>query len=163
MKGLVYPVPDPRYPFRHSPDPADRRHGRRRAKRGAGSGVGGLSANRLLPSRRPGRGPSKARRSAASPARIGGPAPRRCSARSGSAISLHMPESTCPRSAQRPAPSAGWGSCQAIRKNGQLVDDVWVIRRSRLTLVRNARSPAAMSSLAIAEHSHRARVDSAEP
>ena len=41
---------------------------------------------------------------------------------------------------------------QAMRANGQLVDDFWISRRSRITLIRNAPSPAATSSLAIAEH-----------
>ena len=41
---------------------------------------------------------------------------------------------------------------QAIRADGQLVDDFWISRRSRVTLIRNAPSPAATSSLAIAEH-----------
>ncbi len=41
---------------------------------------------------------------------------------------------------------------QAIRNDGQLVDDFWISRRPRITLVRNAPSPAATSSLAIAEH-----------
>ncbi|MGS0685268.1 L-2-hydroxyglutarate oxidase [Nakamurella sp. GG22] len=41
---------------------------------------------------------------------------------------------------------------QAIKNDGQLVDDFWITRRPRMTLVRNAPSPAATSSLAIAEH-----------
>ena len=41
---------------------------------------------------------------------------------------------------------------QAITNDGQLVDDFWITRRPRITLVRNAPSPAATSSLAIAEH-----------
>ncbi len=41
---------------------------------------------------------------------------------------------------------------QAVRNDGSLVDDFWITRRPRITLVRNAPSPAATSSLAIAEH-----------
>ncbi len=41
---------------------------------------------------------------------------------------------------------------QAIKNDGQLVDDFWITRRPRMTLVRNAPSPAATSSLAIAQH-----------
>jgi L-2-hydroxyglutarate oxidase len=41
---------------------------------------------------------------------------------------------------------------QAVRRDGQLVDDFWITRRDGLTLVRNAPSPAATSALAIGEH-----------
>ncbi|MGV9254374.1 L-2-hydroxyglutarate oxidase [Streptomyces sp. NPDC003697] len=41
---------------------------------------------------------------------------------------------------------------QALRSDGSLVDDFWITTRQRVTLVRNAPSPAATSSLAIAEH-----------
>jgi L-2-hydroxyglutarate oxidase LhgO len=41
---------------------------------------------------------------------------------------------------------------QAIRRNGELVDDFWITHEQRITLVRNAPSPAATSALAIAEH-----------
>lgn len=41
---------------------------------------------------------------------------------------------------------------QAVGDDGQLVDDFRITRRPRVTLVRNAPSPGATSSLAIAEH-----------
>lgn len=41
---------------------------------------------------------------------------------------------------------------QAVGDDGQLVDDFRITRRPRMTLVRNAPSPGATSSLAIAEH-----------
>jgi L-2-hydroxyglutarate oxidase len=41
---------------------------------------------------------------------------------------------------------------QAVDRQGRLVDDFVIDRRDRLVLVRNAPSPAATSSLAIAEH-----------
>ena len=41
---------------------------------------------------------------------------------------------------------------QAIRRNGDLVDDFWITHHDRVTMVRNAPSPAATSSLAIAEY-----------
>ncbi|WP_308190856.1 L-2-hydroxyglutarate oxidase [Arthrobacter hankyongi] len=41
---------------------------------------------------------------------------------------------------------------QAVRRNGELVDDFWITAHNRITLVRNAPSPAATSALAIAEH-----------
>jgi L-2-hydroxyglutarate oxidase LhgO len=41
---------------------------------------------------------------------------------------------------------------QAVRPDGSLVDDFVIDHQSRVTLVRNAPSPAATASLAIAEH-----------
>lgn len=41
---------------------------------------------------------------------------------------------------------------QAVRRDGSLVDDFVIDHQSRVTLVRNAPSPAATASLAIAEH-----------
>ncbi len=41
---------------------------------------------------------------------------------------------------------------QAVRKDGTLVDDFVIDHQPRVTLVRNAPSPAATASLAIAEH-----------
>jgi L-2-hydroxyglutarate oxidase len=41
---------------------------------------------------------------------------------------------------------------QAVRRDGSLVDDFWITTKGRTTLVRNAPSPAATSSLAIAEY-----------
>ena len=49
-----------------------------------------------------------------------------------------------------PAPSGV--RAQAIRRNGDLVDDFWITHDDRVTMVRNAPSPAATSSLAIAEY-----------
>lgn len=49
-----------------------------------------------------------------------------------------------------PAPSGV--RAQAVQRDGQLVDDFWITRRAGMTFVRNAPSPAATSSLAIAEH-----------
>jgi L-2-hydroxyglutarate oxidase LhgO len=41
---------------------------------------------------------------------------------------------------------------QAVRRSGELVDDFVIRTSGRVTVVRNAPSPAATSSLAIAEH-----------
>ena len=41
---------------------------------------------------------------------------------------------------------------QALRRDGSLVDDFVIDHQQRVTLVRNAPSPAATASLAIAEH-----------
>jgi len=49
-----------------------------------------------------------------------------------------------------PAPSGV--RAQAVSRTGRLLDDFHITRRPGLTLIRNAPSPAATSSLAIAEH-----------
>ena len=49
-----------------------------------------------------------------------------------------------------PAP-AGFRA-QAVARDGSLVDDFWLSRQGNVLNVRNAPSPAATSSLAIAEH-----------
>jgi L-2-hydroxyglutarate oxidase LhgO len=41
---------------------------------------------------------------------------------------------------------------QAVDRSGALVDDFALLERGRVLVVRNAPSPAATSSLAIAEH-----------
>jgi L-2-hydroxyglutarate oxidase LhgO len=51
---------------------------------------------------------------------------------------------------------------QAIKPDGQLVDDFWITQRNRVTMVRNAPSPAATSALAIAEHMTREVLQAAE-
>lgn len=50
------------------------------------------------------------------------------------------------------APAPAGVRAQAIRRNGDLVDDFWITHDDRITMVRNAPSPAATSSLAIAEY-----------
>jgi L-2-hydroxyglutarate oxidase LhgO len=50
----------------------------------------------------------------------------------------------------QPAPAGV--RAQAVRRDGTLVDDFWISQRGPVTFVRNAPSPAATSSLAIAEH-----------
>jgi L-2-hydroxyglutarate oxidase LhgO len=49
-------------------------------------------------------------------------------------------------------PTAAGVRAQAIGRDGSLVDDFRITRRSGVTLVRNAPSPAATSRLAIVEH-----------
>jgi len=55
----------------------------------------------------------------------------------------------------RPADLRRAGSgvrAQAVARDGTLVDDFRVSRRGRVVAIRNAPSPAATSSMAIAEH-----------
>lgn len=49
-------------------------------------------------------------------------------------------------------PAGGGVRAQAVRRDGSLVDDFAIDTHGRITLVRNAPSPAATSSLAIARH-----------
>jgi L-2-hydroxyglutarate oxidase LhgO len=49
-------------------------------------------------------------------------------------------------------PAAAGVRAQAVRRDGSLVDDFVLESAGRVFLVRNAPSPAATSSLAIAEH-----------
>jgi L-2-hydroxyglutarate oxidase LhgO len=58
----------------------------------------------------------------------------------------------------RPAPSGV--RAQAVGRDGQLVDDFCISRSAGITFVRNAPSPAATSSMAIAEHIVRGVLDS---
>jgi L-2-hydroxyglutarate oxidase LhgO len=58
----------------------------------------------------------------------------------------------------RPAPSGV--RAQAVARDGQLVDDFCISRSAGITFVRNAPSPAATSSMAIAEHIVRGVLDS---
>jgi (S)-2-hydroxyglutarate dehydrogenase len=63
------------------------------------------------------------------------------------------PAATCPRSSPPTCcrPAAGSGPRRWPR-DGSLVDDFRISRKGAVVAVRNAPSPAATSSLAIAEH-----------
>jgi (S)-2-hydroxyglutarate dehydrogenase len=64
------------------------------------------------------------------------------------AASRYVPELT----ADDVVPGPRGNRAQALRRDGSLVDDFDIARRGRVLAVRNAPSPAATSSLAIAEH-----------
>jgi L-2-hydroxyglutarate oxidase len=152
VRGLIYPVPDPRYPFLGI-------HLTRRIDGTVDVGPNAVLALALEGYRR---GDVSIRDTAAvlrTPAfRHLAKAHWRTGAREvlGSASKRfflaqarrYLPALTL--ADLQPAPAGV--RAQAIKDDGTLVDDFWITRRSRLTLVRNAPSPAATSSLAIAEH-----------
>ena len=152
VRGMVYPVPDPRYPFLGV-------HFTRRV--GGGLEVG---PNAVLALRREG----YRRRLEVSPSDVrdmaGWPGFWRMArthwrtgvteVRGSLSIRAYM------RAAQRYVPDigpddvvrAGWGiRAQAVDRDGSLVDDFRITGSDGVTCVRNAPSPAATSSLAIAQ------------
>jgi L-2-hydroxyglutarate oxidase LhgO len=141
VRGLVYPVPDPRYPFLGV-------HFTRRVDGGLEIGPNAVLAVRQLPAdllRWPGWW-----RLARSHWRTG----------------LHelrgsLSVSTYLRGAQRYVPAIGRADvvrgrvgirAQAVDRDGSLVDDFRIAHAGPVTVVQNAPSPAATSSLAIAAH-----------
>ena len=62
------------------------------------------------------------------------------------------PGVTCPRSRRRRRAGAAGVRAQAVDADGTLVDDFRIHRLGPVVTVRNAPSPAATSSLAIADH-----------
>ncbi|EWT02716.1 hydroxyglutarate oxidase [Intrasporangium oryzae NRRL B-24470] len=152
VRGLVYPVPDPRYPFLGV-------HFTRRV-------TGGLDVgpNAVLGLEREGY-----RRFDLDPADlrdiVGWPGFWRLARshwRTGAKEVLgSLSVRAAMRSAQRYVPEIGPGDvvrgsvgvrAQAVERDGSLVDDFRISHGDGVTCVRNAPSPAATSSLAIAEH-----------
>ncbi len=152
VRGMVYPVPDPRYPFLGV-------HFTRRV-----SGELEVGPNAVLALRREGYG-----RRSASLADIRSFASwpgfwrmARTHWRTGvTEIRGSLSVSAYMRSASRYVPDigphdvvrAGVGvRAQAVDRDGSLVDDFRITRSNGITSIRNAPSPAATSSLAIAEY-----------
>ncbi|WP_454042320.1 L-2-hydroxyglutarate oxidase [Cellulosimicrobium sp. Marseille-Q8652] len=152
VRGMVYPVPDPRYPFLGV-------HFTRRV--GGGLEVG---PNAVLSLDREGYA-----RFALSPRDVAGIASwpgawhmARTHWRTGARELLgSLSVRAYMRAAQRYVPAIGAADvrragvgirAQAVERDGTLVDDFRIDRADGVTSVRNAPSPAATSSLAIAEH-----------
>lgn len=152
VRGLVYPVPDPRYPFLGV-------HFTRRV--GGGLEVG---PNAVLALRREGY-----RRRDVTPRDVkdivtwpGFWQLARQHWRTGASEVLgSLSKTVYMRTAQRYVPEIGAADvvragsgvrAQAVERDGGLVDDFRVSHQDGITCVRNAPSPAATSSLAIAEH-----------
>jgi L-2-hydroxyglutarate oxidase LhgO len=152
VRGLIYPVPDPRYPFLGI-------HLTRRIDGGVDVGPNAVLALALEGYRR---------RDVSLPdlaetlTYAGFRAMARQHWRTGAREMLgsvskryflhqarrYLPELTL--TDLQPAPAGV--RAQAVRRDGTLVDDFWISQRGPVTFVRNAPSPAATSSLAIAEH-----------
>jgi L-2-hydroxyglutarate oxidase len=152
VRGLVYPVPDPRYPFLGV-------HFTRRV-----SGELEIGPNAVLALRREGY-----RRSSARLADIGSIASwpgawrmARAHWRTGlTELRGSLSVRAYMRAAQKYVPEIGPADvvrggvgvrAQAIDRDGSLVDDFRTTHSGAVTAIRNAPSPAATSSLAIAEH-----------
>lgn len=152
VRGMVYPVPDPRYPFLGV-------HFTRRV-----SGELEVGPNAVLAMQREGY-----RRSDVAWADVrdiaGWPGFWRLARqhwRTGvTEVRGSLSKRAYMRTAQRYVPAIGAGDvvragvgvrAQAVERDGSLVDDFRITRAHGVTSVRNAPSPAATSSLAIAEH-----------
>lgn len=152
VRGLIYPVPDPRYPFLGV-------HYTRR--------VGGqldVGPNAVLSLHREGYGRA-AFRLADVRETLAWPGFWHLARRHWWTGAKELQASASPkafmRAAQRYVPSIGHEDvvrgpsgvrAQAVTRNGSLVDDFQITEQDGVTCVRNAPSPAATSSLAIAEH-----------
>jgi L-2-hydroxyglutarate oxidase LhgO len=152
VRGLVYPVPDPRYPFLGV-------HLTRRAGGGVDAGPNAVLALAREGYRRGTVSPREVREMIAWPgfARMA-----RAHWRTGvRELATSLSRRYFLRQARRYVPDlrlADFGSshagvrAQAVTREGQLVDDFQISRAGRLIAVRNAPSPAATSSFAIAEY-----------
>ncbi|WP_141012616.1 L-2-hydroxyglutarate oxidase [Nocardioides sambongensis] len=152
VRGLIYPVPDPRYPFLGV-------HFTRRV-----DGSLEVGPNAVLATRREGyRRRDVAWRDLRDIAGWPGfwSMARRHWRTGVTEIRGSLSSSTYMRGASRYVPSIGAADvvrggagvrAQAVDRDGSLVDDFRISHGDRVTAVRNAPSPAATSSLAIAEH-----------
>ncbi|HZM66084.1 MAG TPA: L-2-hydroxyglutarate oxidase [Nakamurella sp.] len=152
VRGLVYPVPDPRYPFLGI-------HLTRRIDGHVDVGPNAVLALALEGYRRRDVSWADAR------AVVGWPGFRLMARQHWRTGAREMFGSISKRyfaaqareylpglTTRQLVPTAAGVRAQALRRDGQLVDDFWITHHDRITMVRNAPSPAATSSLAIAEH-----------
>ena len=152
IRGLVYPVPDPRYPFLGV-----------HFTRGLGGHVH-VGPNAVLALSQEGYRWSDVRlgdfwRTVTYPGmrkmarqhwRMGA---REIGGSVSTSIFLRRARAYVPALARNDLVRSGSGvRAQALRRDGSLVDDFVIDHQPQVTLVRNAPSPAATASLAIAEH-----------
>ncbi|MGF7233493.1 MAG: L-2-hydroxyglutarate oxidase, partial [Frankia sp.] len=152
VRGLIYPVPDPRYPFL----------GIHLTKRIDGEIL--VGPNAVLATAREGYGPSVLRpaelrqtlswpgfhKMARQHWRTGAKEVLRSASRRAFVAEArrYVPELTAADVVRGPAGVRA----QAVARDGSLIDDFVLAARGRVVHVRNAPSPAATASLAIAEH-----------
>jgi (S)-2-hydroxyglutarate dehydrogenase len=152
VRGLVYPVPDPRYPFLGVHLTRDV-HGRVHAGPNAVLALAQQGYRRrdadLADLARllawPGAWRLFARHWRSGAAELAGSLSRRVFA---ARVARYLPGVTA--ADLTPAPAGV--RAQAVHRSGALVDDFALLRRGNVLVVRNAPSPAATSCLAIAEH-----------
>ena len=153
VRGLIYPVPDPAYPFLgvHLTPRIDGDVGHR-PQRGAGAGPGGLPAARRLGRRQLARLARSAafRRLARQHWRAGLREMRGSVSRSAFLAEARSYLPWLESGHVVPAPAGV--RAQAVDPDGSLVDDFRIRRIGPVTAVRNAPSPAATSSMAIADY-----------
>jgi L-2-hydroxyglutarate oxidase LhgO len=152
VRGLVYPVPDPRYPFlgvHLTRGVDDRVHAGPNAVLALSREGYRRRDVSLRDLREIAAWPGSWRLAAANwrsgVAEMAGSASRRVYA---SHVRRYLPQVTV--ADLTPAPAGV--RAQAVDRRGRLLDDFALLRRGRVMVVRNAPSPAATSSLAIAEH-----------
>ncbi|MBY8875035.1 L-2-hydroxyglutarate oxidase [Micromonospora sp. PLK6-60] len=152
VRGLVYPVPDPRYPFlgihltRHVDDEVLAGPNAVLALSTEGYTWGDVSARDLARIVAwPGTARMARRHWRTGVRELAGSLSRRRFARH---AARYLPGLTADDLVRAPAGVRA----QAVARNGSLVDDFLLHRAGPVLLVRNAPSPAATSSLAIAEH-----------
>ena len=148
LPGARPGLPVPRRPFHAAGRRRRRRRPERRARASRARATAGGTSGRAISSRR-----SARRASARSPARTGGWARASCAARSrkrafAAEARRYVPEVT----AADLVPAPAGVRAQALDPDGTLVDDFRIHALGPVTAVRNAPSPGATSSLAIAEH-----------
>jgi (S)-2-hydroxyglutarate dehydrogenase len=152
IRGLVYPVPDPRYPFlgvHFTRGLDDNVHVGPNAVLALSQEGYRWSDIRVRDVWRTARYPGT-RKMARQHWRMG--ARELCGSVS-SSIFLRRAREYVPELTSTDLVRSGTGvRAQALHRDGRLVDDFVIDHQPRLTLVRNAPSPAATASLAIAEH-----------
>ena len=142
VNGLVYPVPDPRYPFLGI-------HLTRRIDGTVDIGPNAVLAFALegyqradISGLRPGGGAADAGLPQARQDPLADRAEGDCRLGQQADIPRSGPQVPARARAHRPRAGPGGVRAQAIKNDGQLVDDFWITRRQRsATLVRNAPSP----------------------
>jgi L-2-hydroxyglutarate oxidase LhgO len=160
VRGLIYPVPDPRYPFLGI-------HLTRRIDGAVDVGPNAVLATALQGYRRRDLAPRDLATIFTSPGfrkmarqhwRTGMREMRGSLSKRAylAQARRYLPE--LGQSDLRPAPAGV--RAQAVARDGQLVDDFAISRSRGITFVRNAPSPAATSCMAIAEHIVRGFLDS---
>ena len=152
VKGLIYPVPDPAFPFlgvhftRNIHEQV-----RSRTQRGAGPGPGRVPEKRFQPGRILGNRHLSGLLENVGPLLADRPAEVHRSYSKG--VFLRDLQKLIPGVQSQDLAAGGAGvRAQAVKKDGTLLDDFSILQGRKAIHVLNAPSPGATSSLAIGEH-----------